>query len=255
MAILHGRVGAFRGLASRWHSDPNPRGAHPNAGRPLDPGGGVLVYRGCPFRCSVIVFRGRYAIPLDLNAIHFRLVVRASRWGDLEVEIKVEPASVFWEEIVGVAAGPQVVGSLGASVIEIKGGFLRTCPLDFSDIRERNSQLDTLPWRDAIETAQANPIPKPRASFEVVMNDPDRWDVWFGWRDPHCTIWDPWVRRMHVTGCPLRQNASGQQRKVAKMGRKVKRERSVTRPGLQQAFDDGVARGRTRGGTKVGRLD
>lgn len=66
MQLINPRVGLFQGADTAWHVDSNPRGAHPNAVRPLDPGFGMEVYNGvvgskcprtldfqCPMWCSV----------------------------------------------------------------------------------------------------------------------------------------------------------------------------------------------------------
>jgi hypothetical protein len=46
MQLINPRVGFFAGADTAWHVDSNPRGAHPNAVRPLDAGFGLEVYNG-----------------------------------------------------------------------------------------------------------------------------------------------------------------------------------------------------------------
>lgn len=46
MQLINPRIGLFEGADTAWHVDSNPRGAHPNAVRPLDPGFGMEVYNG-----------------------------------------------------------------------------------------------------------------------------------------------------------------------------------------------------------------
>ena len=60
MQLIMPRVGFFKGVITGYHTDANPRGAHPNAMRPLDPGGGLWIYYGLDFRCSMIRFRGDF---------------------------------------------------------------------------------------------------------------------------------------------------------------------------------------------------
>ena len=49
--------------------------------RPLDAGGGLLLYTGVPFRICFILFRGEWVIPLDLTPSAFR-VIRKGEDGD-----------------------------------------------------------------------------------------------------------------------------------------------------------------------------
>ena len=67
MQLIKPRVVALWGLAALWHTDTNPRGAIPVACRPLDTGGGLLLYTAVPFRTCFILFRGIWVIPLDLT--------------------------------------------------------------------------------------------------------------------------------------------------------------------------------------------
>ena len=216
MVLIHPRLGIMRGGTAKWHTDPNPRGAHPNAVRPVGTGFGILIYRAVDFRCSFVWFHNNWVIPLDLSPFYFRYV-----WLDPESQkegsamiVQVD-ASRFWEEVVHSPDGPIVLGSMGCSIVSLDKGFLLTCPLDYTDIRERKQDLDVTSIEAALATAGHNPITPPSATWEVVGNNPDRWDVFYGWRNPHCSFGDPMVARAHVTNCPYRQNGTGQNRKVS----------------------------------------
>lgn len=221
MVLIEPRIGLFRGVSTGYHTDANPRGAHPNAVRPLAKGFGLHLYMGVDFRCSLVEWKGKYVIPLDLNPVHFRWI----QWQeDGTATIEVDKASVFWEVWV---KEPEinVVGSIGCSVISMRGGYPTTCPLDYKDIRAHNDDLDPLTFSQALATAKANPIQPPTELWKTVGEDPGQWDVFFGWKHAHASFGDPWVRRIHVFGCPLRQNGSGQNREAmvdGDRGRKVK---------------------------------
>ena len=86
MVLINPRAGIMRGLKSAMHTDANTRGAHPNAMRCLDEGGGLRIDRRISFRCSLVYWKGATILPLDLNPVHFRWV----EWDAEEVpKIKV----------------------------------------------------------------------------------------------------------------------------------------------------------------------
>ena len=213
MQLISPRVGFISGVETGWHSDANTRGAHPNAMRPLETGGGLLLYHGVQFRCSLMWFDTQLVIPLDINMVEFRYV----SWpgdGQLAV-ISSVPSSEFWDKIVFAPDGPLVVGSIGCCIVSFNKGLPLTCPLDYADIRKTSTDLDQLTLEQALQHAQANPIELPATLWQVIGDDPDHWDVFFGWKTMHCYIGDPWIRRVHTIGCPLRQNGSGQNRHVS----------------------------------------
>ena len=210
MVCIDSRVGAFEGVTSGWHTDANPRGAHPNAMRPIDKGGGVVVYRGCPFRCTLVLFRGTPIIPLDLNPMDFRYMV----WRTSKATIETKDAACFWSEVVHASGGPVVLGYIGGSVLSMSKGHPLLCPLDYQDIRSTSKELVPLTLSNALISATLHPFTPPSTLWELVGADTNKWSVFYGWRDPHCTIGDPWVRRLHVISCPLRQNGSGQNRRA-----------------------------------------
>ena len=216
MVLINPRCGFFRGCLATWHTDANPRGAHPNAVRPADTGFGILIYHGVDFRCSVIEFDGLLCIPLDINAVTFRYV-----WLDPgskktgRAAIGEASATSFWEKVVHAPDGPRVIGSTCCSIITMEDGFLQTCPLDYRDIRATKADLDRLSIEDAFSCSLANPIPSPHQLWSVAGMDPTCWDVFYGWKNIHCSFGNPLVARAHVTNCPYRQNGTGQNRRVA----------------------------------------
>jgi hypothetical protein len=208
MVLIQPRIGAFVGVETDWHTDANTRGAHPNAMRPLDVGGGCLLYMGCPFRCSRIHFDGLKVITLDLSPLSFRYV----HWEEGSAYIQEVEASRFWSEVVWAPGGPRVIGSIGCCILSMKKGVPLTCPLDYTDIRPTSSDLDPLTEEEAYAYAESHPFVPPECLWKLVGADPQSWCVWYGWMNPHCYVGDPWARRIHVTGFPLRQNGSGQNR-------------------------------------------
>ena len=217
MQLINPRVGLFQGASTAWHVDSNPRGAHPNALRPLERGFGVELYNGVQFRCSLLLWKDTYIIPLDLNPISFRYIwwpgsSAGGGGGNGGAEIYTADPSEFWDGIV--AAGPVVVGSLLCSVINFQAGTPLTCPLDHTDIRTCTAELDALSFEKALSTARANPIPPPTELWTVIGDDPDRWDVFYAWRNPHRSVGNGAVRRVHVFSAALRQNPVGQFRSV-----------------------------------------
>jgi len=66
------RLSANVGHATTWHSDGNTRGGHPNAHRALDPGGWIRICKAIEFRCSMLLWEGKYVVPWDLDSTHFR---------------------------------------------------------------------------------------------------------------------------------------------------------------------------------------
>ena len=210
MQLINPRVGLFQGASTAWHVDSNSRGAHPNAVRPLDPGFGLEVYNGVDFRCSLLLWEGIYIIPLDLNPMGFRYIWWPVSSGP--AEIATTAASDFWEGIV--EAGPVVVGLLLCSIINFAQGTPLTCPLDHSDVRSSTAELDPLSFTTALSTAQSNPIAPPVQAWTIIGDDPDRWDVFYAWRNPHRSFGDGAARRVHVFSAALRQNPVGQFRSV-----------------------------------------
>ena len=212
MQLIKPRVVALRGLTSLWHTDTNPRGANPVACRPLDAGGGLLLYTGVPFRICFILFRKEWVIPLDLTPSAFRVIRKGVDGDALVVPLS---RGVFWEEVVhGRPGGPKVLGSFGGSVISMKGRDLLICPLDHVDIGsgKHGFELDVLCMSDALARAACNLIEASPHTWRVICANPGKWDVWHGWKHPHTWIGDPWCRRLQVTGCPYRQNGAGQNR-------------------------------------------
>ena len=209
--LISPRVGFFYGVDTGWHSDANTRGAHPNALRTLDDGGALRIYKGVDFRCSLLNFREDVILPLDLNPYHFRYIQWDGAGSDGSAYIVTEPAQVFWEEVV--AAGPKVIGSTGCCIISMKHGNILTVPLDYRDIRTRD--LDLAPFHELLSHAKAHPLTPPADDYEVIGQSPDKWHVFYGWRNAHCWEGNSYVRRVHIIGCPYRQNGSGQNRVVA----------------------------------------
>jgi hypothetical protein len=130
--------------------------------------------------------------------------------GDAEI-VSADP-SVFWDGIV--QAGPDVVGSLRCSVINFVKGVPMTCPLDYTDMRTTTAELDPLTFSTALSTAQAHPVAPPAQLWTVIGDDPDRWDVFYAWRNAHRSKGDGAARRVHVFSASLRQNPVGQLRSV-----------------------------------------
>ena len=94
------------------------------------------------------------------------------------------------------------------------GGFIYVAPMDYFIVCDTKANLIPLTFQDALSKAKAEPIPPEHGQPMIVGDDPAKWFVFFGWRYPHESVGNPWVRRAHVTGCPYRQNGTGQNRRV-----------------------------------------
>ena len=212
MVLIDPRAGFFNCVDTGWHTDANTRGSHPNAVRLLDAGGFIRIYQGVNFRCSLINFKGQVVLPLDLNMVYFRYIIADEHGGAAMVEVS---ATDFWELVVKL--GPSVVGHTGACIVNIKEGQLLTCPMDYRDVRSGRpgSELDSFSFEELYQRALACPWTPPCEPFQIIGEDLSRWHVFFGWKNPHRWEGSPMVRRVHVIGCPYRQNGTGQNRSVA----------------------------------------
>ena len=94
------------------------------------------------------------------------------------------------------------------------GGFIYVAPMDYHQVCATKGELIPLTYREALSNAQAEPIPPQHGRPKRVGDDPSKWFVFFGWRYAHSSVGNPWCRRVHVTGCPYRQNGTGQNRRV-----------------------------------------
>ena len=112
-------------------------------------------------------------------------------------------------------AGPDVIGYTGSSVISMEDGEVLTCPLDYTDIRSKSPDLWMQTFEELLSHALENKWNPPPQLWDQIGWDPSKWSVFFGWKHIHGFYGNPLVRRAHVTGCPLRQNGSGQNRQVA----------------------------------------
>ena len=229
MVLINPRAGVMRGLKSNWHTDANTRGAHPNAMRCLDAGGGLHIDRRISFRCSLVYWKGAIILPLDLNPVHFRWV----EWDAKEVpRIEVHPsqptifptltpappppqtlgADVYWAALE--ASEFETIGCIGGSLITMGGGFIYMAPMNYMIVCDTKANLIPLTFQEALSKAEAEPIPPEHGPPQLVGDDPTSWFVFFGWRYPHEWVGNPWIRRAHVTGCPYRQNGTGQNRRA-----------------------------------------
>ena len=209
MALINPRAGLMRGLRAGMHTDANTRGAHPNAMRCLDVGGGLRLDRRISFRCSLVTWKGTIILPLDLNPHHFRWV----QWDGEEMPaIKILGAEVYW---AALEMGEfMTIGCIGGSLITMGGGFIYVAPMNYFNVCATKANLIPLTYQEALSNAKGEPIPPETGPPQIVGDDPTKWFVFFGWRFAHETVGCPWVRRAHVTGCPYRQNGSGQNRRA-----------------------------------------
>ena len=86
--------------------------------------------------------------------------------------------------------------------------------MDYFVYCDTKANLIPLTFQEALSNAKAEPIPPEHGPPMLVGDDPKKWFVFFGWRYVHEWVGNPWVRRAHVTGCPYRQNGTGQNRGV-----------------------------------------
>ena len=213
MQLLEPRVGFFRGIAADWHSDANTRGSHPNAMRCLDPGGGLLLYTGVDFHCSLLWFEEQWVVPWDINPVDFRYM----GW-DAEgtAVIHTVEATRFWQQVVAAPDGPIVAGLLEVAIIDVKDGIARATPMDYTHWCTSSKELEPFTFPQLESQALRQPWRPPATPWSMIGVDPKVWHVFYGWRHMHAWVGDPWVRRVHVIGCPLRQNLMGQLRSVTK---------------------------------------
>jgi len=204
------RFSAHAGHGTGWHVDGNTRGAHPNAHRALDKGGWIRLCKAVHFRCSIILWKGTYLVPWGLDSESFRYMV----WDD-EGRASIVPGTLafFWELVADQSC---TIGLLNVCLVDLCEGTAMACPLvDLSNpciLPETSSDLTPMDLSTLMEQAQSNPK-EDSCTYEDVGMD-GQWAVWFGWRFAHTWCGEPWVRRYHIFGCPLRNVPMGQVRKV-----------------------------------------
>ena len=121
--------------------------------------------------------------------------------------------TLFWELVADQAC---TIGLLNVCLVDLCGGMAMACPLvDLSNpctLPEASSDLTPMDRTTLMEQAHSNPR-EDSSTYEDVGMDGE-WAVWFGWRFAHMWCGEPWVRRFHIFGCPLRNVPMGQVRKV-----------------------------------------
>ena len=204
------RFSAHAGHSTGWHSDGNTRGAHPNAHRALDEGGWIRLCKAVHFRCSIILWKGTYLVPWGLDCESFRYMV----W-DEEGRASIVSGSLdlFWQLVADQSC---TIGLLNVCLVDLSQGMARACPLvDLSNpcvLPEASSNLTPMDFDTLMQQAHSNPREESSTYEDLGMDG--EWAVWFGWRFAHKWCGEPWVRRFHIFGCPLRNVPMGQVRRV-----------------------------------------
>jgi hypothetical protein len=163
--------------------------------RCLDEGGGLMIYLGVDFHCSLLWFNEQWVIPWDLNPMDFRYMA----WDDDgDAAIHVTPVDDFWSQVVAAPDGPIMGGSLEVAVIDLKSGVAKCVPLDYTQLVASSKDLGSISYEEATAQAAANPFIPPSQLWQVIGTDPGKWEVFFGWKNAHAWVGDPWVRRVHI---------------------------------------------------------
>jgi hypothetical protein len=61
-----------------------------------------------------------------------------------------------------------------------------------------SKDLGSISYEEATAQAAANPFIPPSQLWQVIGTDPGKWEVFFGWKNAHAWVGDPWVRRVHI---------------------------------------------------------